>query len=206
MSRPRDAGGRIVLTDRALTLLARRDRTSVGVAKRRWSVALEDAETPLEWRNLSGRRTRAAAEERRAHLRRPRLPCRADGAGPPPGVGDRPARPAQKSLPVTSGTTAGCAPSTPTPSASSPEDDTRWPFFLEWERRAVRPSTMSARLAPYLRYFSSHRPTDDHGVRPAVLIVFDDDIAAHPLPARGAGGDEGGRARRCPCGSPIGRP
>ena len=56
--------------------------------------------------------------------------------------------------------------------------DTRWSFFLEWERRAVRPSTMSARLAPYLRYFSSLRPTDDHGVRPAVLVVFDDDIAA----------------------------
>ena len=55
--------------------------------------------------------------------------------------------------------------------------DTAWPFFLEWERRAVRPSTMSARLAPYLRYFSSHRPTDDHGVRPSVLVVFDDDIA-----------------------------
>ena len=53
-----------------------------------------------------------------------------------------------------------------------------WAFFLEWERRAVRPSTMSARLAPYLRYYSSHRPTDDHGVRPAVLIVFDDDLAA----------------------------
>ena len=29
---------------------------------------------------------------------------------------------------------------------------------------------------PYLRYFSSHRPTDDHGTRPAVLIVFDDEI------------------------------
>ena len=53
-----------------------------------------------------------------------------------------------------------------------------WPFFLEWERRAVRPTTMSARLAPYLRYYSSHRPTDDHGVRPAVLVVFDDDLAA----------------------------
>ena len=57
------------------------------------------------------------------------------------------------------------------------KDDTRWPFFLEWERRAVRPSTMSDRLAPYLRYFSSHRPTDDHGTRPAVLVVFDDEIA-----------------------------
>ena len=30
---------------------------------------------------------------------------------------------------------------------------------------------------PYLRYYSSHRPTDDHGARPDVLIVFDDDIA-----------------------------
>ena len=51
-----------------------------------------------------------------------------------------------------------------------------WPFFLEWERRAVRPSTMSERLAPYLRYFSSHRPTDDHGVQPSVLIVFEDNL------------------------------
>ena len=58
VNRPRDAGGRIVLTDRALTHLARRDRTSVGVAKRRWSVAPEDAEGPPGWRNLSGRRTR----------------------------------------------------------------------------------------------------------------------------------------------------
>ena len=37
---------------------------------------------------------------------------------------------------------------------------------------------MSERLAPYLRYYSSHRPTDDHGVRPDVLVVFEDDIAA----------------------------
>ena len=55
---------------------------------------------------------------------------------------------------------------------------TAWPFFLEWERRAVRPVTMAARLAPYLRYYFSHRPTDDHGATPVVLIVFDDDIAA----------------------------
>ena len=54
---------------------------------------------------------------------------------------------------------------------------TEWAFFLEWERRAVRSSTMSDRLAPYLRYYSSHRPIDDHGVRPAVLVVFDDEIA-----------------------------
>ncbi len=50
-------------------------------------------------------------------------------------------------------------------------------FLLEWERRAVRPVTMAARIAPYLRYFSSARP-DDHGARPAVLVVFEDDLAA----------------------------
>ena len=52
-----------------------------------------------------------------------------------------------------------------------------WPFFLEWERRAVRPATMAARVAPYLRYYASPRPTDDHGAQPLVLVVFDDDIA-----------------------------
>ena len=52
------------------------------------------------------------------------------------------------------------------------------PFFLEWERRAVRPVTMAARIAPYLRYYAANRPLDDHGVAPAVLVVFDDDLAA----------------------------
>jgi len=52
------------------------------------------------------------------------------------------------------------------------------PFFLEWERRAVRPGTMAARIAPYLRYYAGSRPLDDHGVIPRVLVVFDDDLAA----------------------------
>ena len=56
--------------------------------------------------------------------------------------------------------------------------ETTWPFFLEWERRAVRPSTMSERLAPYLRYYSSSRPIDDHGALPVILVVFHDELAA----------------------------
>ncbi len=51
------------------------------------------------------------------------------------------------------------------------------PFFLEWERRALNPSTMAARLAPYLRYYSSNRPLDDHGERPLALIVFEYSLA-----------------------------
>ncbi len=42
----------------------------------------------------------------------------------------------------------------------------------------MRPRTMADRLAPYIRDYSSERPTDDNGVRPAVLVVFDDGIAA----------------------------
>ena len=33
---------------------------------------------------------------------------------------------------------------------------------------------MADRLAPYLRYYSSLNPLDDHGATPLVLIVFDD--------------------------------
>ena len=51
------------------------------------------------------------------------------------------------------------------------------PFFREWERRALNPSTMSARLAPYLRYYSSSQPLDAHGHPALVLLVFDDYLA-----------------------------
>ena len=50
------AGGRrLTLTDRGLSVLARRDRTSVGWARKRWSSAPRDAD---DWRSVSGRRSR----------------------------------------------------------------------------------------------------------------------------------------------------
>ena len=50
------------------------------------------------------------------------------------------------------------------------------PFFLEWEHRAVRPGTMAARLAPYLRYYATREPVDDNVAEPVVLMVFDDEV------------------------------
>ena len=160
------AGGRLALTGRGLTCLARRDRASVGLARQRWSVAPVDDAKPMDWRNVSGGRSRqllrnldhtAAVHGFLASLaRQARVLGWETAQLDPPHRASRHFRyqGALRRGPVT------------------------WAFFLEWERRAVRPATMSQRLAPYLRYYSSHRPTDDHGTRPAVLVVFDGDIAA----------------------------
>ncbi len=45
-------------------------------------------------------------------------------------------------------------------------DEWTWRFFLEWERRAVRPATMAARIAPYLRFFSTGRHAIGHTAPP----------------------------------------
>ena len=176
VARPRDAGGRLALTDRGLALLVRRDRTSLGVAKKRWSMAPQDAQAPYEWRNVSGRRSRQLLRNiehtASVHAFIAALTGQARLLGwevsqlDPPARASRYFRHEDRMRSVN-----------PDAFGVLRKGGTAWPFFLEWERRAVRPSTMSARLAPYLRYFSSHRPTDDHGVRPSVLVVFDNDIA-----------------------------
>ena len=53
--RPRRLG----LSDRALAVLARRDRTAVGAAREKWSVEPLDDEAPLSWRNVSGAGSRS---------------------------------------------------------------------------------------------------------------------------------------------------
>ena len=175
--RHREAGGRLALTDRGLALLARRDRTSVAVARRRLSVAREDATAPYSWRNLSGSRSRqllrniehtAAVHGFLAALTGQARHLGWEGVHlDPPRRASRHFRHDDRMRAVY-----------PDAFGVLRKEDTTWSFFLEWERRAVRPSTMATRLAPYLRYYSSHRPIDDHGAKPDVLIVFDDDIAA----------------------------
>ena len=169
-------GRRLALDDRGLAMLARRDRSSVGAARKRWSVTPTEAKAPLNWRKVSGRRSRqllrnvehtdavhwfAAVLERQAHSRSREI-VQLD----PPSRASRYFRHdgrLRSIHPDAYGVLRGGA--------------NTWPFFLEWERRAVRPASMAARIAPYLRYYSSHRPTDDHGVQPSVLVVFEDEIA-----------------------------
>ena len=174
--RPEGANGRLALTDRALTMLARRDRTSVSMAKGRWSAAPLFPGTPFHWTNVSGRQTRQLLRnlEHTAAVHSFLSAMTTQAALLQWEVAQlNPPRRASRYFRHRDGMRAV----SPDAFGVLTKGHTAWPFFLEWERRAVRPSTMSARLAPYLRYYSSHRPTDDHGARPDVLVVLDGDIA-----------------------------
>ena len=168
---------RMALSDRALALLARRDRTSVGTARRRWGVAPIDPLAPLTWRNVSGSRSRQllrnAEHTGAVHWFLVALASQARTAGweivqlDPPHRASRYFKHEGNLRSVR-----------PDAFGVLRRGEQTVPFFLEWERRAVRPVTMAARLAPYLRYYSSRRPVNDHGALPVVLVVFDDDLAA----------------------------
>ena len=167
----------LVLSDSGLAFLARRDRAAVGVAHRRWSAAPLDPGAVLGWRNVRGSRSRQllrnldhtqavhwflaeiASQSRRLGYRLARFD--------PPRRAARFFRCEDRLHSVR-----------PDAFGVVEWDGMQRPFFLEWERRAVRPTTMAARIAPYLRYYAASRPLDDHGSIPAVLVVFDDDIAA----------------------------
>ena len=168
---------RLALSDRALALLARRDRTSVGTTRRRWSVTPIDPLALLTWRNVSGSRSRQllrnVGHTGAVHWFLGSLGGQARAAGwqvaqlDPPNRASRYFRHDDTLHSVR-----------PDASGVLRRGEQTVPFFLEWERRAVRPVTMAARLAPYLRYYSTRRPLDDHGVTPIVLVVFDDELAA----------------------------
>ena len=174
----RRAGGRLALADRGMASLARRDRAAVHLALKRWSAEPLDPQAPLAWRNVRGRRSRQLlrtighTEAVHGFLAALAEQARASGTGvvrlDPPHRASRYFRDGEAVHSVQ-----------PDAFGVLRLDGKPWPFFLEWERRAVRPSTMAGRLAPYLRYYASQRPVDDHGVRPAVLVVVEEELAAH---------------------------
>ena len=174
MVRAPASGRRLALTDLGLAMLARRDRAAVGGARKRWSAAPIDAG---DWRSVSGRRSRLLLRDMEhttaVHGFIAALATQARDLGWEIDQLDPPIRASRYFRHF-----GGMRSVHPDAFGVLRRGEAAWPFFLEWERRAVRPGTMAARLAPYLRYYSSHRPTDDHGARPAVLIVFHEDLAA----------------------------
>ena len=114
--RPPESSGRLALTGRALALLARRDRTSLTMARSRWSAAPLFPGSPFDWTNVAGKQSRQllrnlehtaavhaflAAMTTQAALLQWEVVQLTRPAGPP----------------VISATATGCARSTPTPSA-----------------------------------------------------------------------------------------
>ena len=201
---PIEGRTRWALTGRGLGLLARRDRTSVGAARKRWSVEPVRPGAPTTWRNVSGTRSRQLLRNiehtSAVHGFVAALAAQARSLGWEPVQLDPPHRASRffrhdgalhSVRPDAFGIVRGRG--------------RAQPFFLEWERRAVRPATMAARLAPYLRYFSSGRPVDDHGVQPPRAGGLRRRAQRGPVPARGEAGDgeEQGAAFRS--GSPTGR-
>ena len=168
---------RMALTDRALHLLARRDRTSLSKMVGRWSIAPRDLKQPQDWRNISGSRSRQLLRDightsevqgfiGGTAIQAPQLGWEIAQLDPP--------RKASRYFHY-DGKLHSVQPDA---FGVLQKNRTSWCFFLEWERRAVHPATMAKRLAPYLRYFSTRRPIEDNGTVPAVLVVFEDELAA----------------------------
>ena len=168
---------RLALSDRGLALLARRYRASVGGLRQRWSSELIDAKGGFGWRNVRGTRTRQLlrnlAHTDAVHGFLAALAEQAPSKGRQLVQLDPPHRASRYFR-------FQCRLRSIQPDAFGVlrREDRVQPFFLEWERRAIRPSTMARRLAPYLHYFSSKRPVEDHGVPPLVLVAFEAPLAA----------------------------
>lgn len=170
-------GRRLALSDRALALVARRDRASVTLSRRRWSAEAVDGTGEDDWRAIAGTRSRQLARyidhtagvhwflARLASQARPEDGWEVAQLDPP----HRAARYFRYSGALRS--------VHPDAFGLLRRGEDAWPFFLEWERRALHPSTMATRLAPYLRYYATDRPMADHGVVPALLVVFEDTVA-----------------------------
>lgn len=170
-------GRRVAPSDAGLGVLARRDRSSVGAVRQRWSVTSVHPELPYDWENVSGRRVRQLLRNSEhtdaVHRFLADTAERARNEGWEIVQLDPPQR-ASRYFSY-QGAVRAINPDAFVMMRRGKEIKA---FFLEWERRAVRPSTMKDRLAPYFRYYSTDRPRDDHGFTPEVLIVVEDEAMA----------------------------
>ena len=168
---------RLALTDRGLTALAHRDRASPAEVRSRWSAGADGPAAETDWRAVPGRRARQLLRHightESVHGFAAALSAQARGLEVELAQLDPPHR-ASRYFRL-DGRLRSIQPDAFVMLHAGGE---RLPLFLEWERRAIRPKTMRARLAPYLRYFSTRRPVDDHGALPRLLVVFDDPLAA----------------------------
>ena len=174
---PPTSGKNLAPSDRGLGYLARRDRASLPILRRKWSVAGTEDGRSGGWRGIPGSRSRQLLRNlkhtKSVHSFIAGLcqECRSHGYSltqlDPPWRAARYFRLGHRRRSAF-----------PDAFFSLAKGGSEWSCFLEWERRAVRPVTMRKRLLPYLRYFASRRVPQDQGGVPLVLIVFEDDLVA----------------------------
>ena len=167
---------RLALSEWGWAVLARRDRTSVGRLRSQWNVENVRWQGPEKrgGKSLAGGAGCWHATWSILNQSTASLPsCR--GRPSPATSACATCWSLLTRLPGTSSTTTRRDQFIPMPFGMLEKGDKLLPFFLEWERRAVRPGTMADRLAPYLRYYSSLNPLRrSRSQWPLVLIVFDD--------------------------------
>ena len=172
-----DGRSRLALSDDGIVYIARRDRAAVGTAKQRWSVEPQDSDRPFGWRNIVGARSRQLLRHLKhteaVHQFVSQVAKQASERGNKFTQLDPPQRASRYFR--YEGAVRAIHPDAYFGLLTS---DGRPAFFLEYERRADRPSTMRDRLAPYLRYYSTRRPLEDHGLIPSVLVVFEEQLTA----------------------------
>ena len=161
---------RLMLTDRGLTCLARRDRVAVGLTLDRWT-AQPAVSNPLVY---AGTALRALASQPRHHGGVVNFAAALTAE-----VARSPDHDLFDLLPThrsSIGYRRGRTNYAIHPDASfTLEHKGKWlPFLLEYERRATTPKRIPKRLASYRRYFASDWAERDHGGRtPGVLFVFE---------------------------------
>ena len=172
-----DGRSRLALSDDGIVHIARRDRAAVGTAKQRWSVEPQDTDRPFGWRNIVGARSRQLLRHLKhteaVHHFVSQVARQASERGLEFSQLDPPHRASRYFR--YEGAVRSIHPDAYFRLLTS---GGRQAYFLEYERRADRPSTMRDRLAPYLRYYSTRRPLEDHGLIPSVLVVFEVELSA----------------------------
>ena len=195
------SGRRLALTDPGLAMLSRRDRTAVGLARKRWSVSPLDEGCPPHWRNVSGRRSRQLLRHMEHTGAVHGCMAALAGQGSPHGMGNRTAGPTHQGLPLL--------------------PVLRW-YALHPSRR-LRPAAPGQRRLAFLPGVGATRCASLHHVgvpRPlsALLLLSPSHRRSRrtalrtgrlrkrsrpdPLPAIGEGGDAGDQGPGAPMGLP----
>ena len=167
--RGRRGGVRYTLSDGGIRHIAHRDRAQLPTARETWSTALTTGRHGRR-RHLGHRIDTWARQTRHADavtwfLSELAAETRADATSELPWTlpTERAARSVRHGEPAIAPDAVG----------ELIAGDSRVPFYLECEHRARHPRGVSAKLRPYMRYYCSGEPENDHPPFPFTLFVVD---------------------------------